>query len=85
MKNEKYNTETLAAFKETEDIASGKIMPKTYENLPDAIKDLCSEQPNEETIATMQEAEDIANGRVKSKGYDDVDKMIGDILKEDNK
>ena len=37
---EKYNDETLAAFRETEDIASGKIKPKTYDNLPDAIKDL---------------------------------------------
>jgi len=37
---EKYNDETTAAFQKTEDIASGKIKPKTYDNLPDAIKDL---------------------------------------------
>lgn len=37
---EKYNDETLAAFQETEDIASGKIKPKTYDNLADAKKDL---------------------------------------------
>lgn len=80
---EQYNEETLAAFKETEDIASGKIKPKTYDNLPNAIKDLGLEQPNKETIVAMQEAEDIASGKVKSKGYDDVDEMIGDILKEE--
>ena len=40
---EKYNDETFAAFQETEDIASGKIKPKTYDNLPDAIKDLKDE------------------------------------------
>ena len=38
-----YNDETLAAFQETEDIANGKIKPKTYDNLPNAIKDLDSE------------------------------------------
>ena len=80
---EKYNDETLAAFQETEDIASGKIKPKTYVNLPDAIKDLDSKEPNEETMAAMQEAEDIASGKIKSKGYDNVDEMIGDILKEE--
>lgn len=37
---EKYNDETLAAFQEAEDIASGKIKPKTYDNLLDAKKDL---------------------------------------------
>ena len=81
---EKYNDETLAAFQETEDIASGKINPKTYDNLPDAIKDLDSKEPNEETMAAMQEAEDIASGKIKSKGYDDVDEMIQDILKDED-
>ncbi len=38
-----YNDETLAAFQETEDIASGKNKPKTYDNLSAAIKDLDSE------------------------------------------
>ena len=85
MKKEKYNTETLAAFKETEDIASGKIKPQTYDSLTDAIKDLGFEQPNEKTLTAMQKAEDIASGKVKSKGYNDVDEMIGDILKEENK
>ena len=38
-----YNDETLAAFQKTENIASGKIKPKTYDNLSVAIKDLDSE------------------------------------------
>ena len=37
---EEYNEETLAAFQETEDIASGKIKSKTYDSFYDAIKDL---------------------------------------------
>ena len=82
MKEEKYNTETLAAFKETEDIASGKIKPKTYNNLSAAIKDLENKKPNKKTIAAMQEAEDIASGKIKSKGYDDVDELIEDIIKD---
>ena len=82
MKEEKYNTETLAAFKETEDIASGKIKPKTYNNLSAAIKDLENKKPNKKTIAAMQEAEDIASRKIKSKGYNSVDEMIEDIIKE---
>jgi hypothetical protein len=39
-----YNDETLAAFQETENIASGKIKPKTYDNLSVAIKDLDSDE-----------------------------------------
>lgn len=37
---EKYNDETIFAFKETEDIASGKIKPKTYDSFSEAMKDL---------------------------------------------
>ena len=40
---EQYNEETLAAFKETEEIANGKIKPKTYDSFYDAIQDLKSE------------------------------------------
>ena len=40
---EEPNEETIAAMQEAEDIASGKIKPKTYDNLSVAIKDLDSE------------------------------------------
>ena len=45
---EKYNAETLAALKETEDISSGKIKPKTYDSFYDAIQDLKSEAAEDE-------------------------------------
>ena len=45
---EKYNDETLAAFQETEDIASGKIKPKTYDSFYDAIQDLRVEAAEDE-------------------------------------
>ena len=77
---EQYNEETLAAFKETEEISSWKIKPKTYDNLSAAIKDLENKKPNKKTITAMQEADDIASRKIKSKGYNSVDKMIGDIL-----
>ena len=40
MKEEKYNTETFAAFKETEDIASGKIKSKGYDDVDELIEDI---------------------------------------------
>ena len=46
---EQYNDETLAAFQETEDIASGKIKPKTYDSFYDAIQDLRVEAAEDET------------------------------------
>ncbi len=45
---EEYNDETLAAFQETEDIASGKIRPKTYDSFYDAIHDLQAEVAEDE-------------------------------------
>ena len=81
-KEDKYNKETIKAFQETEDIANGKIMSKTYDSFSDAMKDFGYEEPNEETLAAMQEADDIASGKIKSKGYDSTDEMIEDILKD---